>query len=95
MNRRNIHITGNVLMGLGLIVMVTGVGYSILNQLPQLQLPQLFTHGAMMSIFLGAIMWLAGARMSGREKVGDRYYWLRHYGDSRCRRECQQKAHRH
>jgi len=27
-----------------------------------------------------------GARVSGRERVEDRYYWLRHYGDKRCRR---------
>lgn len=39
MKRKNASILGNVLMGLGLFVMVAGVGYSILNQLPQLDLP--------------------------------------------------------
>jgi len=42
MKRRNASLLGNVLMGLGLMVMVVGVGYSILNQLPQLDLPQYF-----------------------------------------------------
>jgi hypothetical protein len=38
MKRKNASLLGNVLMGLGLFVMVAGVGYSILNQLPQLDL---------------------------------------------------------
>lgn len=87
MKRKNVHAAGNFLMGLGLLTMVVGVGYSILNQLPQLQLPQYMAHGAIFSIFLGALLWLAGARLSGREKVADRYYWLRHCGDKRCRRD--------
>lgn len=42
MKRRNASLLGNILMGLGLVVMVVGVGYSILNQLPQFNLPQFF-----------------------------------------------------
>lgn len=60
MKRKNASILGNVLMGLGLLVMVAGVGYSILNQLPQFDLPQYFAHGAILSIFIGAVLWLAG-----------------------------------
>ncbi len=60
MKRKNASLLGNVLMGLGLVVMVVGVGYSILNQLPQLNLPQFFAHGAILSIFVGAVLWLAG-----------------------------------
>lgn len=45
MKRKNASLFGNVLMGLGLVVMVVGVGYSILNQLPQFNLPQ-FLHMA-------------------------------------------------
>lgn len=81
MKRKNASLLGNVLMGLGLVVMVVGVGYSILNQLPQFNMPQYFAHGAVLSIFVGAILWLAGARVGGR----DRYWWVRHY-DKRCRR---------
>jgi len=39
-----------------------------------------------LSIFLGAVLWLAGARVSGHEQVSDRYWWVRHY-DKRCRRD--------
>ncbi|MGL5698722.1 MAG: DUF2583 family protein, partial [Kluyvera sp.] len=42
MKRKNASLLGNVLMGLGLVVMIGGVGYSILNQMPQLNLPQFF-----------------------------------------------------
>ncbi len=72
MKRKNASLLGNVLMGLGLVVMVVGVGYSILNQLPQLNLPQFFAHGAILSIFVGAVLWLAGARIGGHEQVSDR-----------------------
>lgn len=34
MKRKNASLLGNVLMGLGLVVMVVGVGYSILVMLP-------------------------------------------------------------
>jgi len=89
MKRKTATVLGNVLMGLGLVTMVGGVGYSILNQMPNLNLPQFFAHGAIASIFIGAILWLAGARVGGRERVADRYWWVRHY-DSRC-----SKSHRH
>ncbi len=89
MKRKTAAALGNVLMVLGLVTMVGGVGYSILNLLPNLDLPELLAHGAVASIFFGAILWLAGARMSGREHVADRYFWVRHY-DPRCR-----KSHRH
>ncbi len=42
MKRKNASLLGNVLMGLGLVVMVVGVGYSILNQLPQFNMPPVF-----------------------------------------------------
>ena len=78
---------GNGLMCLGVLAMVLGFGYYIINQLPALNMPQFLAHGAMFSIFVGALLWLVGARVSGRERVEDRYFWLRHYGDKRCRRD--------
>ncbi|HAU5562358.1 TPA: DUF2583 domain-containing protein [Serratia fonticola] len=87
MKRQQCRYFGNGLMCLGLLTMVLGVGYSIINQLPALNLPQFLAHGAMFSIFVGALLWLVGARVSGRESVEDRYFWLRHYGDKRCRRD--------
>lgn len=93
MKRKHANITGNSLMALGLVVMVAGIGYAVLNQLPQLQLPQFMTHSAIFGIFIGALMWLVGASISGREKVTDRYYWIRHYGDKRCRRTSNRLQH--
>ncbi|WP_157905204.1 DUF2583 family protein, partial [Escherichia coli] len=40
---------------------------------------------AVLSIFVGAILWLAGARVGGDEQGCDRYWGGRHY-DKRCRR---------
>ena len=85
MKHQHCRVAGNSLMVLGLITMVLGVGFSIMNQLPTLDLPQFLVQCAILSIFIGALMWLVGARISGREKIEDRYYWLRHY-DKRCRR---------
>lgn len=51
MKRKNASLLDNVLMALGLVVMVGGVGYSILNQLPQFNLPQ-FLHMVPCSVFL-------------------------------------------
>ena len=67
MKRKSAAMVGNVLMGLGLVTMVGGVGYSILTEVSQLGLPQFFAHGAVMSIFVGALLWLVGARIGGRE----------------------------
>ena len=92
MKRQHTHILGNILMVLGLMVMIFGVAYSVLNQLPQLQLPQFMVHGAIFSIFIGALLWLVGARVGGREKVADRYYWVRHCGDKRYHHN---RVHRH
>lgn len=85
MKHQHCRMAGNSLMVLGLVTMVLGVGVSIANQLPALNMPQILAQGAILSIFIGALLWLVGARVSGREKVEDRYYWLRHY-DKRCRR---------
>lgn len=72
-------------MIVGLIVMVSSIFFSVLNQLPSVQMPALLAQGAILGIFIGALLWLAGARVSGREKIEDRYFWHRHY-DKRCRR---------
>lgn len=72
-------------MIVGLVVMVSSIIFSVLNQLPSIQMPALLAQGAILGIFIGALLWLAGARVSGREKIEDRYFWHRHY-DKRCRR---------
>ncbi|MCG8707795.1 stress-induced protein YchH [Brenneria sp. 4F2] len=86
MKRKNVTTCGNVLMAIGMALMIGGVGYSIISQFPELGLPQNRVYVDLVAIFAGAISWLAGARISGREKVADRYWWLKHF-DKRCRRE--------
>ena len=85
MKRKSAHRLGNVLMGLGLLTMVGGVLYSVLNQLPVINLPAFMAQAAIFGIFIGALLWLVGASVGGREKVSDHYYWLRNC-DDRCRR---------
>ena len=84
MKRKNAAVCGNSFMGIGMVVMVAGVACAVLNQLPDFNMPALFAQGAVLAIFVGAVMWLAGARISGREQVCD--WWHRHY-DKRCRRD--------
>ncbi|SLM63048.1 MULTISPECIES: stress-induced protein YchH [Dickeya] len=86
MKRRNAMRIGNALMGLGMVLMIAGIAYSIANQLPELNLPGSAQSVELIAIFMGAILWLAGARIGGRESVTDRYWWLKHF-DKRCRRE--------
>ncbi len=86
MKRKN-QVIGDILIGLGLIIMVGGVGYSVIAQFTGLKLPELLSHGAIMSIFVGAILWLAGARIGGREEITDRYWWAKH--------SCENRRHRH
>lgn len=92
MKRKMTDVMGNVLMGLGMVVMIVGVGYSILAEVSQFNLPQFFAHGAIMSIFIGALLWLVGARIGGREQVADRYWWAKHF-DKRCRNNTHRPSH--
>ncbi|MGM3172599.1 stress-induced protein YchH [Dickeya lacustris] len=86
MKRRNAMRMGNALMGIGMVLMIAGIVYSIANQLPELNLPGSAHYVELVSIFMGAILWLTGARIGGRESVTDRYWWLKHF-DKRCCRE--------
>ena len=85
MKRKNAALCGNALMACGMAVMVLGVGSAVVSQLPDLHLPSLFAQGSVFGIFIGAVLWLAGARIGGREQVCDRYWWHRNF-DKRCRR---------
>ncbi|MEA9391043.1 stress-induced protein YchH [Acerihabitans sp. TG2] len=85
MKRKSALFCGNGLMGLGMLMMIGGLACSVLNQLPQLNFSTLIAHGAIMGIFIGALLWVAGARMGGHEHISDRYWWHRRF-DERCRR---------
>ena len=71
---------GNVLMGAGMVAMVGGIVTAVMNQLPSMHLSQLAVGGAIFAIFLGALLWLTGAQVGGKEKVCDRYFLLRYDG---------------
>ncbi|MBS0847176.1 stress-induced protein YchH [Citrobacter sp. JGM124] len=85
MKRKNATLCGNILMGCGLLVMAAGVIGAVANHLPQFNIPAIVASGAVLGIFVGAVVWLAGARLSGHEQVSDRYWWIRHF-DKRCRK---------
>lgn len=86
MKRKNAVVFGNVLMGIGMVLMVGGIAFTIISQLPELNLPHYLTYFDLMAIFVGAIAWLVGARIGGHEEVADRYWWVKHF-DKRCRRQ--------
>ena len=71
---------GNVLMGAGMVAMIGGIVAAVMNQLPSMHLSELAVRGAIFAIFLGALLWLTGAQVGGREKVCDRYFLLRYDG---------------
>ncbi|MFC3395567.1 stress-induced protein YchH [Brenneria rubrifaciens] len=86
MKRKKVTLLGNVLMGIGMILMIGGIVFSIVSQFPELNLPKSMMYSDLVSIFAGAISWLVGARISGREAVADRYWWVKHF-DKRCQRQ--------
>ncbi|MBI6548283.1 stress-induced protein YchH [Xenorhabdus lircayensis] len=90
MRRKKTFIFGNILMGLGMAAMLVSLAYVLLSHIFSFGLSELLTDGALMGVFVGAVIWLAGASIGGREQVTDRYWWLKNY-DERCRR----KKHRH
>lgn len=75
-------LAGNLLMASGLGIIVVGVVTTLMNQLTSVQLPALAVNGAVFAIFMGALLWLTGAQIGGREKVCDRYYLLRYRAHS-------------
>ncbi|WP_369311321.1 stress-induced protein YchH [Providencia rettgeri] len=79
MKRKSAHLIGNVLMGLGMIMMIGSIGVNLFAHVINFSLSELVTNGSLFGIFVGAIVWLVGARVGGREKVADRYWVLKHY----------------
>ncbi|MDX7987369.1 stress-induced protein YchH [Xenorhabdus sp. 12] len=90
MRRKKALIFGNILMGLGMATMFISLSYVLLSHIFNLGVSELLTSIALMGLFVGALIWLVGASVGGREGVTDRYWWLRNY-DERYRR----KKHKH
>lgn len=85
MKRKFSLIIGNLMMAIGMLTMIASLGYTIFSHVFSLDFPASFSEASLMGVFVGALVWLAGAGLSGKERVEDRYYWLRNF-DKRCRR---------
>lgn len=68
--------------------MIGGVGYSILAEVSHFNLSPLFAQGTIVSIFIGALVWLVGVR----EQIAERYWWIKHV-DKHCRDDPYRKSH--
>lgn len=86
MKRIRINFIGNVFMGIGLLGMFGGISVSIFSYMPESGISDAYTHIALAALFCGALVWLMGAKMSGRERIEDRYWSICH---------CQKRKQRH
>lgn len=82
MKRKTAVLVGNILMALGLIVMIGSIALNLSSHIFSLNLPDMITMGSLFGIFVGAMIWLTGARIGGREKIADRYCLIKHYPHS-------------
>lgn len=69
MKRKTAVLVGNILMALGLIVMIGSIALNLSSHIFSLNLPDMITMGSLFGIFVGAMIWLTGARIGGREKL--------------------------
>lgn len=83
MKRKSAHLLGNVFMGIGMVLMIGSIGVNLFSHIVNLGLSELITNGSLFGIFIGAMVWLVGARIGGREKVADRYWQLKQQYHSR------------
>ncbi len=77
MKYKHAFAVGNLLMAIGMVLMLGSLGYNLLSHIFPLGLPDILSDASLMGIFIGALVWLAGARIGGRETVAERYWWLR------------------
>ncbi|WP_272577842.1 stress-induced protein YchH [Providencia sp. PROV268] len=82
MKRKTAVLVGNILMALGLIVMIGSIALNLSSHIFSLNLPDMITMGSLFGIFVGAMIWLTGARIGVREKIADRYWLIKHYPHS-------------
>ncbi|MBC8953213.1 MULTISPECIES: stress-induced protein YchH [Xenorhabdus] len=90
MRRKKAFVFGNILMGLGMSAMLISLTYVLFSHIFSFGQSELLSGIALMGLFVGAFIWLAGANIGGREQVTDKYWWLKNY-DGRYRR----KKYRH
>jgi len=85
MKRKQSFLLGNCLMVTGMAIMVISIAYNICNHVFQLNPPEYLAEISLISLFIGALIWLAGARVSGHEGIADRYWWLRNFDERHLR----------
>ncbi|CAG9418362.1 DUF2583 family protein [Providencia sp. JGM181] len=83
MKRKMVTLIGNGLMGLGMVVMGGSIGLNLFSHIVDLGLSDDIINGSLFGIFIGALVWLVGARMGGKEKVEDRYCLVKRQFHSR------------
>lgn len=83
MQRKKAELLSNCLMGVGTLIMLVGAGSAILVTVTELNSLHFLAEGAIVAIFVGALIWLLGASVGGRDRVADRYWWVKNF-DKRC-----------
>ncbi|CDG21551.1 conserved exported protein of unknown function [Xenorhabdus poinarii G6] len=90
MTRKKAFILGNILMGMGMAAMLISLSYVLFSHIFGYGDSEFLAGSALIGLFMGAFIWLVGASIGGRERVTDKYWWLKNY-DERYRR----KKHQH
>ncbi len=90
MTRKKSFILGNILMGMGMAAMLISLSYVLFSHIFDYGYSEFLAGSALIGLFMGAFIWLVGASIGGRERVTDKYWWLKNY-DERYRR----KKHQH
>lgn len=65
MKYKHAFAVGNLLMAIGMVLMLGSLGYNLLSHIFPLGLPDILSDASLMGIFIGALVWLAGARIGG------------------------------
>lgn len=61
MKYKHAFAVGNLLMAIGMVLMLGSLGYNLLSHIFPLGLPDILSDASLMGIFIGALVWLAGA----------------------------------
>lgn len=68
---------GNGIMVTGVVTIILGFVLLLLSQSKIIASFDLLPECSVLLLFIGAFIWLAGANLSGKQCVSDRYYLLR------------------
>ncbi|PHM33540.1 stress-induced protein YchH [Xenorhabdus innexi] len=91
MGRKKAFILGNIFMGLGMAGMLISLAYVLFSHIFSINESEFLAGVALIGLFIGALIWLGGASIGGREQITDKYWWLKNH-DERYRRK---KQHKH